>query len=246
MCHEGGGAKNHLATAVRPGSFCVAFGEGLLLGQKQMILPRESESVAEMLIRKASQELGAVEGIDLLKLLACVKQLRKLVSGVLNLAQYIFAGFLRVQYEDNEEIVFWPHSIMGVHKVTDELAGVETARRVGTRLGARVQQDMETRLVGAINDGRFLSLPVEKVPAVSAPGGISLQRSTPTRPAPVVAGSLTEVLVNSEEATGILSVRTEGTVRKSPFPGVSQVPEKAWEPEAVFRVQQTHDFGTVS
>jgi hypothetical protein len=196
-----------------------------------------------MLTREARLKQVAVEGIDLLKLLDCVKQLRKLVSGVLNLAQYIFAGFLRVQYEDNEEIVFWPHSIMGVHKVTDELAGVETAGRVGTRLGARVQHDVETRLIGAINDGRFLSKSVEKVPTVSAPGGIPLQRSTPFR-APIVAGSLTEALVNSEDGTGNRSVWTDGTVRKSPLSPGPQVLETTEAPRAVFRVQKRTDFRT--
>jgi hypothetical protein len=95
--------------------------------------------------------------------------------------KYAFAGFLGVQYDDNQDIVFRPQSIVGVHKVTDELAGVEPARRARTRIGAKEQRQVEARLVGAINDRRYLTKRVEKVTAMSALGGISLQRSTPYR-----------------------------------------------------------------
>jgi hypothetical protein len=206
MCHEGGGAKTHPATAVRAGSFCLAFGEGLLLGQKQMILPRGGKPVREMLVWRPWNELVDIEGIDRLKLLACVKQLRKLVSRVLNLSKYVFARFFRVQYDRNQKIDLGPNSIMGVHKVTDELAGVEIARGVSTRIGAKEQRHVEARLIRAINNRRTLTKPVENVPTMRALGRISSQRSTPFR-APVVAGSLTEVLVNSEKATGIRSDR---------------------------------------
>jgi hypothetical protein len=135
----------------------------------------------EMLVWQAWNELAAIEGIDRLNLLACVKQLRNLVSRVLNLSKYVFAGFLRVQYDDNQNIVFGPHSIMRVHEVTDELARVKTARRARTRIGTKEQRQVEARLVGAINNRRYLTKPVEKVPTVSALGGISLQRSTPVQ-----------------------------------------------------------------
>jgi hypothetical protein len=168
-----------------------------------------SESVREILTREARRKPVAVEGIDLLKLPACLEQLRNLVSCVFNLSKYLFAGFLGVQY-DKEEIVLGTHSIMAVHKVTDDLAGVGAARRPSTRIGAREQHHVEARLVGAINNRGFRSKLVEKLPAVSALGGISLQRSTPFR-APVVAGSLAEVLVNSEEGTDNLWIRVDGT-----------------------------------
>ena len=191
----------------------------------------------EMLVWQAGNELAAIESIDRLKLLACVKQLRNLVSRVFNLTKYVSAGFLRVQYDHNQDIVSGPHSIMGVHKVTDELAGVKTARRARTRIGAKKQRHVETRLVGAINNRRSLSKPVEKVPAVSALGDISLQRSTPSR-APVSAERVTEGTVNSEEGTDNLSVRTDGIVQKSPFPPGPQALETTSAPRAVFGVRK--------
>ena len=111
-----------------------------------------------------------------------------------------------MQYEDKEKIFLGPHSIMGIYKVADELAGVETARSAGTGIGTREQHHVETRLVRAVNDRCFLSKPVEKLSAVSALGGISLQRSTPFR-APVVEGRVTEGPVNSEEGIDNLSIR---------------------------------------
>jgi hypothetical protein len=137
--------------------------------------------VREMLFWQAWSEPPAIEGIDRPNLLARVKQLRNLVSRILNLSKYALAGFLGVQYDDKQHIVFGPQSIMVVHKVTDELAGVETARRVRTRIGAKEQLHVEALLIRAINNRRFLAKPVEKMPAVSALGGISLQRSTPYR-----------------------------------------------------------------
>jgi hypothetical protein len=140
MCPKRNGeARTHPATAVR-------------------------QAVGEMLTLQAWQKPAGVEGIDCLKLLACVKQLSNLVSRVFNLLKYLFAGFLRVQYEDKQEIVSGSHSITGVHEVTDELARVETARSAETKFRARIQHDVDTRLVGAINNRRFLSQPVEKVP----------------------------------------------------------------------------------
>jgi hypothetical protein len=181
MCRDDGGAKTYPSAAVREGSFCLAFGEGLRPGQKQLFLPRGAKPLREMLVWQAWTEPPATEGIDRLKLLASAKQLRNLVSCILNLLKYAFAGFLGVQYDDNQDIVFGPHSIVGVHKVTDELAGVEPARRARTRIGAKEQRQVEARLVGAINDRRYLTKRVEKVTAMSALGGISLQRSTPYR-----------------------------------------------------------------
>jgi hypothetical protein len=129
-----------------------------------------------------------------------------------------------VQYEDKEEIFLGPHSIMGIYKVTDELAGVETARSAGTGIGTREQHHVETRLVRAVNDRCFLSKPVEKLSAVSTLGGISLQRSTPFR-APVVEGRVTEGPVNSEEGIDNLSIRTYGAVPNFPFPSGPQMVE---------------------
>jgi hypothetical protein len=108
--------------------------------------------------------------------------------------------------------------------VTDELAGVETARSAGTGIGTREQHHVETGLVRAVNDRCFLSKPVEKLSAVSALGGISLQRSTPFR-APVVEGRVTEGPVNSEEGIDDLSIRTCGAVPNFPFPSGPQVVE---------------------
>jgi hypothetical protein len=51
-----------------------------------MISHRRAETVEEMLLRKAWQELSVVEGIDRLKFLAYLKQLRNLVSRVFNLS----------------------------------------------------------------------------------------------------------------------------------------------------------------
>ena len=238
-----GGAKTYLATAVGAGSLCLAFGAGLLPGQKQMILPRGGKSVVEMLTREARLKPVAVEVIDLLKLPACFEQLRNFVSRVFNLSQYIFVGFLRVQYEDKEEIFLGPHSFMGVYEVTDELAGVETARSAGTRIRAREQLHVEAHLVGAINDRRFLSEPVEKLPTMSALGGISLQPSTPCKAA-FVAGSLTEGPVDSEGRDRQPIGSHRWNVRKSPFSPGPQVLETTGAPRAVFDVRKRVDFRT--
>jgi hypothetical protein len=184
-----------------------------------------------------------VVGIDCLKLLVCLKQLCNFVSQFFNLLKHVFGGFSRVQYQHKKEIALWFQPVLNIRKVTNELPLVVTARRVGTAIGAKEQSQVE-RFVGPSNDRSSLTKAVENLPAVSARAGISLQRSTPSRPAPVVARSLTEVLVNSEEGTGNLSVRTDGTVRKSPFPSGPQVLETMWAPRAVFRVEKRTVFRT--
>jgi hypothetical protein len=212
------------------------------LGAETLDFARKSESVIIFTTRRSEtwRELAIIEIVARIEFLACLDQLRNFVSYAFDLAKLSFSIFLRVSYEDNQEIVLGPQSIMGINKIAKNVLGVEASRRT------RKQRHVESFPVRTIDNQGRLAGTNEDLPAVSTLIGVSLQGVPPSRPAPVVAGSLTEVLVNSEERTDNLSVRTDGTVRKSPFPGALQVPEKARAPRAVFRVQQTHDFGTVS
>jgi hypothetical protein len=127
-----------------------------------------------MLLREAKHELTVVVGIDCLTFLVCVKQLCNFVSQLFHLLKRVSAGFLRVQYEHKKEIALESQPVLNVRKVTDQLAGVETARRPRTRIGAKVQHQVEG-FVGPGNDRSSLTKAVENQPAVSTRAGISLQ-----------------------------------------------------------------------
>jgi hypothetical protein len=205
-----------------------------------LILPQESESGTILTTRRSEtwRELTIIEVVARIQFLACLDQLRNFVSYAFDLAKLSFSIFRRVPYEDNQEIVLVPQSIMSINKIAENVLGAEASRRT------RKQRHVESFPVRTIDNRGRLAGTNEDPPAVSTLIGVSLQWSTPVQAAPVVAGSLTEVLVNSEEGTGNLSVRANGTVRKSPFPSGPQVLETTWAPRAVFRVRKTVVFRT--
>jgi hypothetical protein len=220
MCHKRNGeAKTHPATAVR-------------------------KAVRKMLTLQAWQKLAGDDGVQNIELLALCEQLCKLVGSLFDLADDCASSYSLARDHDCELVILGPDPVVDINKGAKHLTAKQTANRTRLRIRPGNQTDVEARSVGAIDDRGFPTKPEEKLPAVSALVGISLQRSTPSRPAPVVAGSLTEVLVNSEEATGILSVRADGTVRKSLFPAAPQVFETTWAPRAVLRVRKRTDFRT--
>jgi hypothetical protein len=151
-----------------------------------------------MLFREPKRKPTAVESIDRLQLHARFKQLGNFVGNVFNVLKCVFARFLLVQYEHKKEITLGPEAVLDIGEVTDELAWVVTAGRLGTEIGAKEQRQVKGCFVGAINDRRFLTKSVEVVPAVSALAGISLHRNTPC-PASIIAAKVTERSANRQK-----------------------------------------------
>jgi hypothetical protein len=171
--------------------------------------------MSETLNWKSGCEFPAVETVDRSQSLARLDQLYKLVCGFFDLMKYFLRIFFGVNYDDRKRVILGTDLVMGIRKIANDLVPVETSGNPKPRTWSREQRHVKAHSIGAIDERSLLRDSRKCLSAVSALKGVSLQKGTPTRPAPVVAGSLTEVLVNSEEATGILSVRTrqhqEGT-----------------------------------
>jgi hypothetical protein len=155
-----------------------------------LILPRRRESVS-----KSSYESAVLEAVVRIQFLSCLNQIRELVRYVFDLAKLSFLIFLCVPYEDGEEIVLRPDANMGIDKITENVLGVEAS------IGAREEHHVETRFIRAINNRRFLSKPVEKLPAVSTLIRVSKQGNSACTLA--IEETVTEPSANGEEVLGM-------------------------------------------
>src|ERR1700730_6360941 len=202
------------------------------------------KALRKTLTLQACQKPAGDKGEQNIELLALCEQLCKLVGSLFYLSDDCASSYSWARDHDCELVILDPDPVVDINKGAKHLTAKQTTSRTRLRIRPGNQTDVEVRSVGAIDDRGFPTEPEEKLSAVSALVGISLQRITPFRPAPVVAGSLAEVLVNSEQGTGNLSVWTAETVRKSPFPAGPQVLETTWTPRAVFRVRKRTVFRT--
>jgi hypothetical protein len=185
-------------------------------------------------VSKSSCELAVLEAVVCIQFLSCLNQLRELVRYVFDLAKLSFLIFLCVPYEYGEEIALRPDEIMGIDKITENVLGVEAS------IGAREEHHVVTRFIRAINNRRFLSKPVEKLPAVSTLIRVSRQGTTACTPG--IEETVTEPSANGEE---VLGMSCPLRVPKSLFPAASQLYETAGAPNTVSRVRKSLHSRTV-